>query len=160
MLPPWCSGWLHAPATGMGTFLMNPTDLNRADSPYQLHFTPVNGDQEVSQWLQADGKNGYFGGGFTPASGQTHVTALDLPITPIVNLGAFAGARMSPARARVDQKDDSFSNPRVDSSKLPGRGYHNLKHQDHSGAAFGAGIGNAYAHLKRKILAATPTLIA
>jgi len=144
----------------MGTFLMNPTDLNRADSPYQLHFTPVNGDQEVSQWLQADGKNGYFGGGFTPASGQTHVTALDLPITPIVNLGAFAGARMSPARARVDQKDDSFSNPRVDSSKLPGRGYHNLKHQDHSGAAFGAGIGNAYAHLKRKILAATPTLIA
>jgi hypothetical protein len=123
-------GWLHAPPTRLGNLLMNPVDLNRADSPYQLHFRPVNGDQEVSQYLQADGPNGYFGGGYTPDLGQTHVTALNLPAAPLMNLGSFAGIRMDHARARFN------SSAR----------YENLKQLAHAGGAFGAGIGNAYAH--------------
>jgi hypothetical protein len=139
-------GWLHAPVTGQGCLVMNPTDLTRADSAYQMHFTPVNGDQEVAQWLQADGPNGFYGGGFTPASGQTHVSALDLPVTPIVNLGSFASVSVAPARSKVDQRNDSHSSPSVDASSFIGGSQYNLKHQAHAGAAFGAGIGNAYAH--------------
>ncbi len=135
-------GWLHSPATGMGTLLMNPDDLNRADSPYQLHFTAVNGDQEVSEYLQADGVSGFYGGGYTPARGQTHVPALGLPVAPITNIASFSAVRVDPARARLDQKDDR----RAPSAGLPGRGYHNMKHLAHPGAAFGAGVGNAYAH--------------
>lgn len=137
--------WLHAPATGHGCLVMNPQDLNRAASSYQMHFTPVNGDQEVSQWLQADGQNGFFGGGYTPSNGQTHLSTLDLPVTPPVSLGSFAGALVSPARSRIDQRRDSYSSPSVNGSFIGGSQY-NLKHQAHAGAAFGAGIGNAYAH--------------
>ena len=72
-------GWLHAPPTRMGCFLMNPNDLNRADSAYQVHFTAVNGDQEVAQYLEAEGRRGYFGGGYSASSGQTNVTALGRP---------------------------------------------------------------------------------
>ena len=135
-------GWLHSPPTGMGALLMNPNDLSRADSPYQLHFTAVNGDQEVSEYLQADGPSGYYGGGYTAARGQTHVPALSLPIAPTTNIASFAGVRIDPARARIDQKDDRRSPP----ASFPDRGYHNMKHLAHPGAAFGAGIGNAYAH--------------
>jgi len=142
--------WLHAPPTRLANFLMNPVGLNRADSPYQLHFRPVNGDQEVSEYLQADGPNGFFGGGYTPARGQTHLTAHSLPTAPITNLGSFAGIRMDHARAWIVQGEDNFSSPSVDTSLAPGwyagRGYYNIKHMAHAGAAFGAGIGNAYAH--------------
>lgn len=137
--------WLHAPPTRLANFLINPVDLNRADSPYQLHFRPVNGDQEVSEYLQADGPNGYFGGGYTPARGQTHLSALGLPIAPTMNLGSFAGVRIDHARARILQENDGHSNPRVDKSKL-GNNFYKIKHLAHAGAAFGAGIGNAYAH--------------
>jgi hypothetical protein len=122
--------WLHAPPTRLANFLMNPVDLNRAAFPYQMHFRPVNGDQEVSQYLQANGPLGYFGGGYTPARGQTHIAALGIPTAPIVNLGSFAGIRMNPGRAG-----------------FPGTlRYDNIKHIAHAGAAFGAGIGNAVAH--------------
>jgi hypothetical protein len=134
--------WLHAPPTGMGALLMNPVALNRAESAYQVHLTAVNGDQEVSQHLEADGPDGFYGGGYSRDRGQTHVTALDLPVTPITGLGSFAGARMDPARARIDQKNDR----QAPSASLPDRGYHNMKHLAHRGGAFGAGIGNAYAH--------------
>lgn len=138
--------WLHAPPTRLSNFLMNPNDLNRADSAYQLHFRPVNGDQEVSEYLQADGRSGFFGGGYTPARGQSHISALGIPLTPITNLGSFSGVRMDHARSRVAQADDNARNPSVDKSALPGRGYYNLKHLAHAGAAFGPGIGNGYAH--------------
>lgn len=122
--------WLHAPPTRLANFLMNPVDLNRADSPYQLHFRPVNGDQEVSAYLQSEGPNGYFGGGYNAALGQSHVTALALPTAPLVNLGSFAGIRMDRGRARF-------------AGSLR---YDNIKHMAHAGGAFGAGIGNGYAH--------------
>jgi hypothetical protein len=137
--------WLHAPPTRLANFLINPVNLNRADSPYQLHFRPVNGYQEVSEYLQADGPNGYFGGGYTPARGQTHLAPLNIPVAPITNLGAFAGIRMDHARALIVQQNDSFGKPSVDKSGLDWSAY-NLKHLAHAGAAFGAGIGNAYAH--------------
>jgi Tfp pilus assembly protein PilV len=137
--------WLHAPPTRLANFLMNPVNLNRADSPYQLHFRPVNGYQEVSEYLQADGKNGYFGGGYTPANGQTHLAPLHIPVAPIINLASFAGIRMDHARAQILQENDSFANPGVDKSAISWSVY-NHKHMAHAGAAFGAGIGNAYAH--------------
>ena len=137
--------WLHAPPTRLANFLMNPVNLNRADSPYQLHFRPVNGYQEVSEYLQADGKNGYFGGGYTPANGQTHLAPLNIPVAPIINLASFAGIRMDHARAQILQENDSFANPGVDKSAISWTAY-NHKHMAHAGAAFGAGIGNAYAH--------------
>lgn len=137
--------WLHAPPTRLANFLMNPVALNRADSPYQLHFRPVNGYQEVSEYLQADGNNGYFGGGYTPAKGQTHLAPLNIPVAPVTNLAAFAGIRMDHARAQVLQKEDSSSSPRVDKSAL-GWTSSTHKHRAHAGAAFGAGIGNGYAH--------------
>jgi hypothetical protein len=123
--------WLHAPPTRLSNFLMNPTNLNRADSAYQVHFRPVNGDQEVSQYLQADGLNGYFGGSYTASEGQTHVTAHALPTSPIVNLGSFAGIRMDRGRARFPSTNTRYGN---------------IKHMAHAGGAFGAGIGNGYAH--------------
>lgn len=135
-------GWLHAPATGMGSLLMNPGDLNRADSAYQVHFTAVNGDQEVAQYLEADGPNGFYGGGYSRNRGQTHVTALDVPAAPITNLGSFAGVRMDPARSRIDQREDGSA----PGASLPGRGYHNMKYSAHRGGSFGVGIGNGYAH--------------
>jgi len=122
--------WLHAPPTRIANFLMNPVDLNRSAFPYQLHFRPVNGDQEVSQFLQADGPLGYFGGGYTPARGQSHIAALGIPAAPIMNLGSFAGIQMNPGRARFP-------------SSLR---YENIKHIAHAGAAFGVGIGNGIAH--------------
>jgi hypothetical protein len=122
--------WLHAPPTRLANFLMNPTNLNRADSAYQMHFRPVNGDLEVSQFLEAEGINGYFGSGYTATSGHKYVTAHALPTSPIVNLGSFAGIRMDRGRAR-----------------FPGTmRYDNIKHMAHAGGAFGAGIGNGYAH--------------
>ena len=57
--------WLHALPTRISTFLMNPQDLNRATSAYQVHFRPVNSDQEVAAYLEAEGRNGFFGGGYT-----------------------------------------------------------------------------------------------
>ena len=139
--------WLHAPPTRLANLLMNPGNLNRADSPYQLHFRPVNGDQEVSQYLQADGRNGYFGGGYTPATGQTHLSMLSLPTAPVMNLGSLAGVRIDHARARITQREDNFSNPSVDKSGL-GSDYdfEQYKHLAHAGGAFGVGIGNGYAH--------------
>jgi hypothetical protein len=137
--------WLHAPPTRLANFLMNPVELNRANSPYQLHFRPVNGYQEVSEYLQADGPNGYFGGGYTPARGQTHLAPLNIPVAPIMNLGSFAGIRMDHARAQILQKNDGSSSPSVDKSGLDWSAYIH-KHMGHAGAAFGAGIGNAYAH--------------
>lgn len=134
--------WLHGLPTGMGSLLMNPNNLNRAENAYQIHFTQVNGDIEVSQYLEASGRRGFFGGGYSQDQGQTHVTALSLPTTPPTNLGSFAGIRMDPARASIDQRQDSSA----PNASLPGRGYHNLKHMAHRGAAFAAGIGNAYAH--------------
>ena len=122
--------WLHAPPTRLANFLMNPQDLNRADSPYQIHFRPVNSDQEVSLFLQADGPLGYFGGGYTAAQGQTHVTALSIPTAPATNLGSLAGVRIDHGRARFNSD---------------GR-YNNIKHLAHAGGAFGVGIGNSYAH--------------
>ena len=141
--------WLHAPPTGLSNFLINPVDLNRADSPYQIHFRPVNGDQEVSQYLQADGRNGFFGGGFTPAEGQTHLPMLSLPIAPVRNLGSLAGVRIEDAFNRVVQGSDNHSDPTVNAGGLGGgrdRYLYKYKHLSQTGGGFGAGIGNAYAH--------------
>ncbi len=142
--------WLHAPHSRLAHFLMHPNDLNRADFPYQIHFRPVNGDQELSSLLQADGESGFFGGGFTPASGQTHISAHSLPVGPTTSLASFAGIRVDHASARLAQSDDNYSDPSVRSSLGPGfyvnRGFFNLKHKAHAGGAFGLGIGNAYAH--------------
>ena len=127
--------WLHAPPTRLSNFLMNPNDLNRADSAYQLHFCPVNGYMELSQYLQADGRNGFFGGGYTADHGQTQLPALNLPCAPIMNLGSFAGIRMDHAR----DHDPAYLG-------TPKGSFYKLKPLGHVGAAFGAGIGNAYAH--------------
>jgi hypothetical protein len=149
--------WLHAPLvrTG-GTFVFDPGNIDefnkiRADSAYQLHFTSVNGDLEVSQYLEADGRNGFFGGGFSASSGQKFVTAQDLPVTPVRNLGVFSGARVSPARSYLDQRSDNHSNPSIPRpvaghGSYNNRRYYNLKHGAITGTAFGAGLGNAYAH--------------
>ncbi|MEI6603675.1 MAG: hypothetical protein WCP35_00090 [Verrucomicrobiota bacterium] len=127
--------WLHAPPTRLSNFLMQPNDLSRADSAYQLHFCPVNGYQEVSQYLQANERNGFFGGGYTAALGQTHLPLLNLPSAPIMNLGSFAGIRMDHARDHV---------PAILGTSMGS--FYKLKPLGHVGAAFGAGIGNAYAH--------------
>ena len=137
--------WLHAPPTRLANFLINPVNLNRADSPYQMHFRPVNGYQEVSEYLQADGPNGYFGGGYTPSKGQTHLAPLNIPIAPIMNLASFAGIRIDHAHSLIVQQNDSFGSPSVDKSGLNWSIY-NIKHMAHAGGAFGAGIGNGYAH--------------
>ena len=137
--------WLHAPPTRLANLLMNPENLNRSDSPYQLHFRPVNGDQEVSQYLQADGPDGYFGGGYTPAAGQTRLAMLSLPVAPVMNLGSLAGVRVDHARSRILQADDHYSNPSVDKSGLASNAY-KYKHLAASGGGFGVGIGNGYAH--------------
>ena len=128
--------WLHAPPTGLACYLMHPQDLNRANSPYQIHFRPVNGDQEVSQYLQADGPSGYFGGGYTPATGQTYLPVLNVPTAPLVNLAGFAGMRIEHARPQ-----DMPASPNGTAYPM-----YNLKHIGHTGAAFGPGVGNAYAH--------------
>ncbi len=126
--------WLHSPPTRLSNFLMNPVDLNRADCPFQFYFHPVNGDQGVSEFLQADGVNGYFGGGYTPAQGQTHVTALNIPAAPIMNLASFAGIRMERGRTRETM-------PFTPQGK-----YIRVKYTSPSAGSFGAGIGNGYAH--------------
>lgn len=128
--------WLHTPPTALSCYLMNPSDLTRSDCPYQLHFRPVNGDQEVSRFLQVTGQNAYFGGGYGPATGQTQVVALELPTAPVTNLAGFAGMRVDHARAQKIQTD-AIGGP------YP---MFNLKHLSHIGAAFGPGSGNAYAH--------------
>lgn len=128
--------WLHAPPTALSHYLMNPSALSRSDSPYLVHFRPVNGDQEVSQFLQVNGRNAYYGGGYGPATGQTQLVALDLPSAPITNLAGFAGMRIDHARPQKIQ-------PNAIGSPYP---MFNLKHLSHVGAAFGPGIGNAYAH--------------
>jgi hypothetical protein len=129
--------WLHAPPTGLTCYLMHPQDLNRANSPYQIHFRPVNGDQEVSQYLQADGPSGYFGGGYTPGTGgQTYLPVLNVPTAPVVNLAGFAGMRIEHARPQT----------MPDSPNGTAYPMYNLKHIGHTGAAFGPGVGNAYAH--------------
>jgi hypothetical protein len=139
--------WLHAPPTALACYLMNPTDLSRAQSPYQIHFRAVNGDQEVSQYIQVNGKSGYFGGGHTAATGQTRLTMLSLPSAPVTSLASFAGMRIDHARAQIMQHNDRDSprpnDPFASSSFYP---MYNLKHISHVGAAFGAGIGNSYAH--------------
>ena len=121
--------WLHAPPSRSGNFLMNPTDLNRADFPYQIHFQTVNSDIDLTTYLQADGDSGYFGSGYS-GSAQTHISAHSLPIGPTTSLASFAGIRVDHASARNTQ---------------PGA-FQNLKHLAHAGGAFGLGIGNAYAH--------------
>jgi len=147
--------WLHAPPTRIGGVLVfdpgnsSEFDQVRADSPYQLHFTPVNGN-DVTQYLEAEGRNGFFGGGFSASNGQKYFIAQDLPITPVRNLGVFSGARVSPARSYLDQRSDNNSNPTVpdpvSNTAYRNRKYYNLKNGAASGADFGAGIGNAYAH--------------
>ncbi len=140
--------WLHSPPTGLGSFLYNPVDLNRADSPYQIHFRPVNGDQELSQYLQADGPLGYFGGGFSAASGQHHFAPHALPAAPLMNLGSLSGMRVDSARSRITQENDAFSNPTVDRSEVDGafQSFFKLKHLAHAGGAVGVGVGNSHAH--------------
>lgn len=121
--------WLHAPHSRSGHILMNPTDLNRADFPYQIHFRPVNGDNELSQYLQADGDSGFFGSGYT-GSAQTHISSHSLPSGPTTNLASFAGIRVDHASCGNTQSG----------------AFQHLKHLAHAGGAFGLGIGNAYAH--------------
>ncbi len=125
--------WLHAPPTRITNFVMNPTNLERATSSYQLHFRPVNGDLDISQYLEAIGRKAFFGGGYSSASGQTHVAALSLPTTPMVNLASFAGIRMDRGRTREDVPRNGGVQTRI-------------KVTSHHGAAFGVGIGNGYAH--------------
>ena len=136
--------WLHAPPTGMGCYVIQPEDLSRADSPYQVYFSPVNSDAEVAQHLQAIGRNGYFGASYTP-DGQTHVAPLSLPTAPAMSLGAFAGVKVESARAHVVQADDNGSNPAVPKPNSD-NAWLMLKHRAHRGGAFGVGPGNAYAH--------------
>ena len=129
--------WLHAPPTGLSSYLINPGSISRSNAPYQIHFRPVNGDQEVSQYLQVKGRNAYYGGGYGPSTGQTHLVALDLPSAPLTGIAAFAGARIDHARARMIQPDATGG---------PAYPMFNLKHLSHQGAAFGPGIGNSYSH--------------
>lgn len=134
--------WLHAPPTGLSSYLINPGPISRSNAPYQIHFRPVNGDQEVSQYLQVKGRNAYYGGGYGPSTGQTHVVALDLPSAPLTGIAAFAGARIDHARAQKIQ-------PNVDVANVTGAPNYpmfNLKHLSHQGAAFGPGISNSYSH--------------
>lgn len=148
-------GWLHSPITSVGgSFLINPNDLTRANSAYQVHFTAANSDVDVSQYLEADGRNGFFGGGYSQSEGVKHVSALNIPVAPTTSLAAFTGAAVSPSRSFTDQISDNHASPSiprptsgpVGHPAYRNRKYYNLKHATITGAAFGAGIGNAYAH--------------
>jgi hypothetical protein len=134
--------WLHSPPTNISHYLMNPTDLNRSDSAYQIFFKPVNGDQEVSQYLQVNGRNGFFGGGFSAAEGQSFVPVYELPTSPAISLADFSTMQLRHARAHTMQHQDSGT-PNPGGSPYP---MYSLKHIAHSGAGFGSGIGNGYAH--------------
>ncbi len=133
--------WLHAPPTRLSHYLVNPGPLARASSAYQVYFRAVNGDQETSQYVQVDGKRGYYGGGSNPGHGQTHVPVYELPTAPATSLAAFAGMRVDHARALVMQHQDSGVTP--GGSPYP---MYNLKHIAHGGGDFGAGLSNSHAH--------------
>jgi len=119
--------WLHAPPTNFSNYLINPQELNRADSPWQLYFTPATGNS-VSNYIQTDGNNAFYGESFG-TSGAERVVALELPTSPITNLAGFAGMRMTSARAHVNTL--SYAD--------------NFKFAAHNGGNFGPAIGNAYA---------------
>ena len=138
--------FLHASPDNLCNVLLNPAPLSRANSPYKIHFRPVNGDTEVSQYVQVDGRNGYFGGGWGASTGQTQVPLFELPTSPPTSLAAFATMRMDSARARTRQHlQDDIPKPNIYAFGRVHNTY-DYKHISHRGGSVGVGIGNSHAH--------------
>ncbi|WOO41544.1 hypothetical protein [Rubellicoccus peritrichatus] len=64
--------------------------------------------------IVGDRNRGYWGGGVTVSSGNTHVPLIDLPRTPLISLGALQHAYLSSfGQDATYPLGNSFANPRI-----------------------------------------------
>jgi hypothetical protein len=128
--------WLHAAPIHTSSYNLVKSSIAKTNFPYAMHYRDLNGLLEVGSVLQveSDGST-YMGAGYTPDTGVTRMSMLELPTAPITSLGGFASFRMRPSPVHTIDTSvaDGFFNPY-------------WKHVSHHGASFSMGIGNGYAH--------------
>ncbi|MCH7225888.1 hypothetical protein [Haloferula sp. A504] len=133
-----CKNWLNASPAFFGTQLLNPTDRNRAQCPYFLHFTELDGGVDLSAVTPHSGVNAILGSGVAGAEQISFAPVMEIPTRPITSLAGFAGCRLLPGW--WDESPLSRESPvRSDLTWMVKR----LSY--HSGVP-GVGIGNSFAH--------------
>lgn len=130
--------WLHASPAFFGTQLLNPTDRNRAQCPYFLHFTELDGGVDISSVTPHFGDNGILGSGVSGAEQVSFAPILEIPTQPIASLAGFAGARLLPGW--WDESRFSRESP------VPSDLTWMIKRMSYHSGVPGVGIGNSFAH--------------
>lgn len=134
-----CKNWLNASPAFFGTQLLNPTDRNRAQCPYYLHFTELDGGVDISAVSPHIGKNGILGSGVAGADQISFAPVLEIPTRPIASLAGFAGARLLPGwwdESRLTRE------AMLTASDLTWM----IKRMSYHSGVPGVGIGNSFAH--------------
>lgn len=132
--------WLHSNPAHWWRHIFRPQidgDLKRSNFPYELHYNGNLSGNSVSSLVQSDDEDrAYIGPSIDAGDGVSAFTYQELPIAPVTNLAALSGMRLT------NGKTVNMPFP-LNHNGGWGRNYH---YPGAWGAAFGLGIGNAYAH--------------
>ncbi len=74
----------------------NTKHLQRLDNGYQLHFTSVNGTNDLTHYFQVNPANLSTLGTAQNSENVQSVPVLELPTAPVTSLAGFAGMRLTP----------------------------------------------------------------
>jgi hypothetical protein len=135
--------FLHSSPLHSSPFLDDNTGNALYNFGWNWSVDLINDVFEAPVQVTADGQ-GYYGGGYTPESGTTHVIQQEIPVVPPLSIAALSSARLG-GWSMSDQEAMSYS-------ELIGAGS-TTKHQWLRAVGFGGlypytlqAIGNSYAH--------------
>lgn len=144
----WLQGLNSLPMVKMNVSYTNATlrDLQRLDSPYQLHFRRLNGAADLASLLSRDVTNtiSHLGSG---SDGEKIYSAptQELPTAPVTSLAGFAGMPLRPGWYKVPVVAPDGNNP----PKGEIRGSALSRNMDnvagYNAGVPGVGIGNSFA---------------
>lgn len=112
-------------------------DLQRLDHNYQLHFSTVNGQNDIGQFFTRDATNTLTSIGTGIGSELANsVPVLELPTVPVTSLAGFAGMRLTPGWYQIPSGGGQ--------GKASGRFGDNTS--AYTAGVPGVGVGNSFAH--------------
>jgi len=125
--------FLHSSALAP-PYIDDKTGNSLYDSGWNWSIDPINDVFEAPVQVSAD-DDGYYGGGYTPESGTTHVVQQEIPVVPPISIAELSHAHLGGFSIADESAGGSYFNQNVTATGQAGLFPHTIQ-----------AIGNSYAH--------------
>ncbi len=139
--------FLHT-VPGQSAFFDNIDGASLYEQGWSWFFMPLNNMLEAPISISTD-DNGYYGGGYTAESGNTHMVQQQLPLTPPISIAALSHANLSGYSIATEAPAHLWGNwPWPDMRDTRVEGFRRNTASGYGGLApkGSQAIGNSYAH--------------